>query len=211
MIVLSTNIAKPQFIELNGRKEKTGIFKKPIKGPIHLGKEVVRGDEVSNRKVHGGEFKACYLFASESYDYWEDLYPNLDWHYGMIGENLTVSGLDESKLIIGDVYKIGKALVQITQPREPCATFGNKLGDMQVLKHFVKHGKPGTYVRVLKEGEVKKGDKMKLVESATNSISILDFFKLIFDKDKSQEHLKLIMNIDALPQTKRNKLKHLIE
>lgn len=207
MIVVSTNIARPQYIIRNGLKQRTGIFKKPVDYPIVLGKEVVRGDEVSNRKVHGGEFKACYLFASESYDYWQKLYPDLNWHHGMIGENITISGLDENKLFIGDIYKLGKALVQITQPREPCATFGTKLGDMQALKHFVKHEKPGTYLRVLEEGEVKVGDIMMLVKSEENSVSITQFFNLLFDKEKNQEHLRLIMDKDALPQSKRNKLK----
>ena len=211
MIVVSTNIGEPRHIVRNGVKTKTGIYKKPVNHPIYLGKEVVHGDEVSNRKVHGGEFKACYLFGEENYRYWEELYPDLNWHYGMIGENLTITNLDETKLIIGDIYKLGTALIQITQPREPCATFGTKIGDMQALKHFVKQATPGTYVRVLEEGPVTTGDTMELVQSTYNSISISDFFNLIFDRDKNQEHLRLIMDNDALPQSKRDKLRIFIE
>ena len=171
-----------------------------------MGKENVRGDEVSNREVHGGEFKACYLFASDHYPYWQSLYPHLDWNYGMLGENLTVEGLDETKLMVGDIYKIGNALLQITQPREPCATFGTKMGSMDILKQFIAHERPGAYVKVLEEGTVTVNDTFQLVDRLDNSISVVQFFKLIFDKNKNQDHLKLLMNLEAIPLKKRKKL-----
>ena len=206
MKIVSTNIGAPTFIIRNGKRERTGIYKKPTTKPIFLGKVIVKGDEVSNRKVHGGEFKACYLFSANNYIHWENLYPNLDWYYGMLGENLTVEGLDETKLFVGDIYKAGNALIQITQPREPCATFGTKMGSMDVLKQFIDHSRPGTYVRVLEEGTVAVNDKISLVESAPNSLSIADFFKLIFDKEKDQEHLERAQTLDAIPLKKRVKL-----
>jgi len=206
MKIISTNIAKPAFVNINGKQKKTGIFKKPIDAPIFLGKEEVRGDEVSNRKVHGGEFKACYLFSESHYSYWENLYPKLEWHYGMLGENLTVKDLDETNIYIGDIYKVGNALVQITQPREPCNTFAVKMGTTDILKEFIAHGKPGTYVRVLEEGFVKAGDVFELVERAKNSLSTSDFFNLLFANEKNQEHLNRVINNDALPEKKKAKL-----
>ena len=206
MKIISTNIAKPAFVNINGKQKKTGIFKKPIDAPIFLGKEEVRGDEVSNRKVHGGEFKACYLFSESHYSYWENLYPKLEWYYGMLGENLTVKDLDETNIYIGDIYKVGNALVQITQPREPCNTFVAKMGTTDILKQFITHGKPGTYVRVLKEGFVKAGDVFELVERAKNSLSTSDFFNLLFANEKNQDHLNRVINNDALPEKKKAKL-----
>ena len=206
MKIISTNIAKPKTIIYNGQEITTGIFKKPVDSPIYLEKENVRGDEVSDRRVHGGEFKACYLFSADYYPYWKNLYPNLDWDYGMLGENLTISSLDESNITIGSIYKIGNALVQVTQPREPCYKFGVKFGNPNVLKQFIDHRHPGFYVRVLEEGYVKTNDEMILVEQAENSITISEFYSLLFDKDKNQEHLKLVIKNEALPKRKRIKL-----
>ena len=206
MQIISNNIAKPKTILWRGQQIKTGIYKTPTTKPIYLGKENVSEDEVSDRKVHGGEFKACYLFWAENYPYWKNLYPNLDWDWGMLGENLTVSGLDETKIYIGNIYKIGTALVQITQPREPCYKFGVKFGTQKVLKQFIQHGRPGTYVRVLEEGLVKTGDSFKLVEQAKNSITTTQFFELLFAKQKNLKHLKLVLKNEALPLKKRIKL-----
>lgn len=211
MQIVSTNIAKPRFITLNGKQQKTGIFKQPTSEPIYLEKENVRNDEVSNRKVHGGEFKACYLFSADHYSHWENLYPNLDWHYGMLGENLTVKGLDETTLHVGDIYKVGNALIQITQPREPCTTFAAKMGSLDILTQFVKHGRPGTYAKILQEGNVTVDDRLELVEKAQDSVTIAQFFKLLFDRDKNQEHLSLVLQNEAIPLQKRQKLKRFIK
>jgi MOSC domain-containing protein YiiM len=158
MKITSTNIAKPTSMIYNGKEMVTGIYKTPTNTSIYLGKECVKGDEISDRNVHGGVFKACYLFSKNHYKYWENLYPNLDWDYGMFGENLTVSNLDETNILIGNIYKVGDTLLQITQPREPCFKFAHKFGNQKVLKQFINHGFPGTYVRVLKEGIVTTGD-----------------------------------------------------
>ena len=207
MEILSTNIAKPITILWRGKQVQTGIYKTPTNQAVYLGKHDVKGDIVSDRKVHGGEYKACYIFSADHYAHWQNLYPNLNWEYGMLGENLTVSGLNESQIHIGDIYKVGNALVQVTQPREPCFKFGVKFGTQNVLKQFIEHGFPGTYLRVLEEGYVTKGDEFILVEKAENSLTIHQFFNLLFAKTKDQNLLKLAINNNALPQRKRDKLK----
>lgn len=207
MQIISTNTARPKTFLWNGKEVTTGIYKKPTEFPIYLGKHNVKGDEVSDRKVHGGIFKACYLFSAEHYPYWKEYYPNLDWSFGMFGENLTVTGLDETKLYIGDIFKIGKALVQITQPREPCFKFAHKFENDSILQQFIDHGYPGTYVKVLEEGEVKMGDQLVLKEQTKNSISIYDFFKLLNAKNKNQIHLKLILNNHDVSERMRKRPK----
>lgn len=207
MKIIATNIAKPTTISWNGKTETTGIYKTPTKEPIFLGKELVKGDEVSDKKNHAGEFKACYLFSEDHYAYWQNLYPNLTWNWGMFGENITVSGLDETKINIGDVYKLGSALVQITQPREPCYKLGLKFGNQMVIKQFIEYRKPGTYVRVLEEGFVKTGDVLTLVNPAKDSLTTAQFYELLFAKDKNQDHIKRILKNDALPLKKRERLK----
>lgn len=211
MKIISTNIAKPTTIIWNGKEDTTGIYKKPVNKPILLGNQVVQGDFISDRNVHGGEFKACYLFSADHYPYWKKLYPSLDWEWGMFGENLTVSGFNEKRIHIGDVYEIGSALVQITQPREPCFKFGVKFGNQQVLSQFIAHGYPGTYIRVLEEGYVKPGDTIELVKKAKDSISTWQFFDLLYNRQKNQEHIKLVLDNNALPKRKREKLKRFLK
>ena len=211
MKILSTNIAKPTSIIWNGKEVTTGIYKEPTNSPIYLGKEGVKDDEISNKKVHGGVFKACYIFSNDHYAYWKNRYSNLDWNYGMFGENLTVSGLNEKEIYIGDIYEIGETLVQVTQPREPCFKFGIKFGTQNVLKEFIEHGFPGTYVRVLKEGFVKTGNTFKLIEQAKNSITTWQFFDLLFSKNKNEALIKLAIENEALPLKKREKIKNFLK
>ncbi len=201
MQIISTNIAKPTVIIWRGQEVTTGIYKYPVNHPIHLGKEEVKGDEVSDRRFHGGIHKACYLFSDIHYSYWKNLYPNLDWNYGMFGENVTVKDLDEKQIHIGDIYKLGTALVQMTQPREPCYKFGVKFESQQVLQQFVSHGYSGVYVKVLEEGDVSINDSFALVEKAKDSLSIFDLFQLIFAKNKNQQHLTLAIKNEILPDS----------
>lgn len=203
MKIVSTNIAKPSFVTINGKKQRTGIFKKPISQPIYLGKEEVKGDEVSNRKVHGGIYKACYLFSADHYPHWKNLYPSRDWHYGMLGENLTVKGFDETQIFVGDIYKIGSALVQVTQPREPCTTFAAKMESPEIMQQFIKHGRPGTYVSILEEGYVETGDDIRLIKRASNSLSVAQFFGLIFNRNKDKTLVEKIVENKALSPRKR--------
>lgn len=207
MKIISTNIAKPKTIIWNGKEEITGIYKTPVSEPILLLKEHVKNDEVSDRKHHGGEFKACYLFSKNHYEYWQSTYPNLDWNWGMFGENLTVEGLNEEEIHIGSIYKVGDAVVQITQPREPCYKLGIRFNNQNIVKEFIDHGLPGTYVRVLETGQVKIGDVFELLEKPENSLTTAEFYKLLFSKDKNIHVLKRAIENDALPESKRNKLK----
>jgi MOSC domain-containing protein YiiM len=203
MKVISTNIAKPTKFIWDGKEETTGIFKKPTNKPIYVTKNDVLNDEVSNRLNHGGYYKACYIFSSEQYPYWKNLYPALDWSWGMFGENLTVSDFDERKVFLGDIYKVGEALVQVSQYREPCYKFGHKFGTQKVLKQFIKHGFGGTYLSILEEGNVTINDEFTLVERPENSLSVAALFQLVFAKEKDQNLLKIAVQSKAIPPKKR--------
>ena len=206
MQVISTNLAESRTILWNGRSVKTGIYKTPVNDALFLEKESVRGDEVTDRRVHGGLFKACYLYSAGHYPYWKELYPHLDWNWGMFGENLTVSGMDETQINIGDIYKVGTALVQVVQPREPCFKLGVKFGSQQVLRQFIASCRPGAYVSILEEGSVKVGDTFHLVESAKDNITLAQLFHLYFAPDKDQDLLHLAITNKVLPENKRIKL-----
>ncbi len=211
MKIIATNIGKPTTIFWNGKEEKTGIYKYPTSEPITLEKEVVANDTIANRKVHGGPDKACYLYSANHYPYWKDQYPNLSWDWGMFGENLSIEEMDDAQIRIGDVFQLGTALVQVSQPREPCYKLGVRFGDQEILRQFIEYGNPGTYVRVLEEGKVAAGDTLKLVEASKNPLTITQFFNLLFTREKDQELLQLAINNEALPQRKRDKLKRLLK
>ncbi len=211
MHIQSTNISQPKTILWHDKEVSTGIFKIPTTKAIYLGKHKVTDDYVADTKVHGGRYKACYLFSSDHYSYWKTLYPNLTWNWGMFGENLTINGMNETQIMVGDIYKIGDALVQVTQPREPCFKFGVKFGTQDVLKQFIHHGLPGTYIQILEEGFVKTGDELKLVERFDKTLSVAQLFEQIFTKSKNQELLKTAVDLDVLPLRKREKLKSFIQ
>lgn len=210
MKVVSTNIGKPTTIVWNGKEEQTGIFKHPANTPIFLGPEQVNGDTIANRKVHGGSHKACYLFSEMHYSYWKARYPLLEWHWGMFGENLTIKGMDEGIMRIGDRYRIGEALVQVSQPREPCYKLGLRFGTQHILKEFIAHGYPGTYVRVLKEGHVSPGAAVELVQRSENPLTVKQCFELLYSKEKPKTHLQWALENVSLPERKREQLQKFI-
>ncbi|MGI9547666.1 MAG: MOSC domain-containing protein [Flavobacteriaceae bacterium] len=211
MKIRSTNLAIPKKVMWRGKEISTGIFKTPVEGPIYLGVETVAKDVIADRRVHGGVDKACYLLSSDQYTYWKALYPELEWNWGMFGENLTVDGLDEDSIYIGNIYEIGSALVQVSQPREPCYKLGIRFGSQKILLQFISHAQPGTYVRVLREGAVSPGDNLKLVEASSNALTVRDFFSLIFSPVKDQQLLQMAIDNNALPANKRAGLKKFME
>jgi len=205
MKIISTNIAKPITFIWNGKEETTGIYKKPTDKPIYLTKNDIIGDEVSDRLHHGGYYKACYIFSSEQYPYWKNLYPNLEWSWGMFGENLTVQGFNEQEVFLGDIYKVGEALVQVSQYREPCYKFGHKFGTQKILKQFIQHGFGGTYLSILEEGYVNVNDEFTLVERPKISLTVAALFQLVHAKEKDQELLKIAAISKAIPPKKTKK------
>jgi len=207
MKVIATNIGEPTTFEWNGKEEQTGIFKYPLDEPIHLGKTDVDSDTVIDRKHHAGVNKACFLFAADQYPYWKHIYPHLKWNWGMFGENLTVLGMDESIVRIGDIYKIGTALVQVSQPREPCYKLGIRFNDQNILPQYVKHAYSGTYVRILEEGEVRTNDMFQLIEQSKNTLTVKQCFEVILSRKKNLKLVKLAIDNLALPEYKRERLR----
>ncbi|MGS0526830.1 MOSC domain-containing protein [Zobellia nedashkovskayae] len=125
----------------------------------------------------------------------------------MFGENLSVSDFDESIIRIGDIYKLGTALVQVSQPREPCYKLGIRFKNQSILKQYIDYGFPGTYVRILEEGEVKNGDELVLAEQSENGLTVKVFFELLFMRKKDPRILQLALNNESLPDYKRERLK----
>jgi len=161
--ILSVNVSLPKEIDFEGQKVRTGIFKEPVEGRVMLRTLNLDGDKQADLTVHGGPDKALYAYPIEHYEYWRRMLTNIEMSNGMFGENLTVDGLKESEVSIGDVFQIGSSRVTATQPRMPCYKLGVKFGRMDVLKKFLASGRSGIYFKVSKEGEVGAGDTIEQI------------------------------------------------
>jgi MOSC domain-containing protein YiiM len=188
MQIISTNIGQPETIEWRGHKVQTGIYKFSVDSSIFLGVEDVENDHVLDRRYHGGIDKACYLYSADHYPFWQNKFPDQDWEWGMFGENLTVRGLNESEIYIGDIYQIGETVVQVSQPRQPCFKLGVRFGNQSVVDAFWESSFPGVYVRVLQSGNVKTGDKLILIKPNSNSLTISQVFS-IFRNNRTNKEL----------------------
>lgn len=204
MKIISTNIGEPRIFQFGRKEVKTGLFKHPVHEPIFLGDEDVVNDHVIDRKHHGGPDKACYLYSADHYDYWKKLYPDLDFNFGMFGENLTVEGLNEAEINIGDIFQVGEAVVQATQPRQPCFKLEFRFHDRQIVRKFVNSGFSGVYVRVLKKGSVKTGDSMQKIEQ-NDLVSIHQVFEWIY-ADNFDPGIKRAVNDPLIAASCKNDL-----
>jgi MOSC domain-containing protein YiiM len=171
-----------------------------------LGFENVKNDFVADRIHHGGVDKACYLYSLDHYSFWKMKYPNLDWDHGMFGENITVAGLNETELFIGDIFQNGETIVQVTQPRQPCYKMGVMSGDLAIIKEFIEAPYPGIYVRVLQESLVKKGDEINLIKKGSPNFSVLRVFQLIFQTESDSYELEKLKVDPFLVTSIKNKL-----
>ncbi|PIB36189.1 sulfurase [Reichenbachiella sp. 5M10] len=206
MKVVSTQIAQPTTIIWNGKEELTGIYKVPVDHPLELGMTDVAQDAVIDRKYHGGVDKACYLYSADHYAYWRELYPGQELPYGMFGENLTVEGLDETQMIVGEVYQLGTARVQVSEPRQPCYKLGIRFGDQRVLKQFVNSSYSGVYVRVLQPGQVQRGDELVRIEAVAQGFTIAEVYALSYAKATHPEQVQRLVADEYLPQYLKEKL-----
>lgn len=208
MTIQSLNLGTAQTIKWRGKNIKTGIYKLPTTQPIFLGAEDVENDHVVDRKDHGGIDKACYAYSSEAYLYWYRLYPNHGFDHGFFGENLTIKGLDESKIRIGNQYKVGEAIIEVSQPREPCFKLGIRFGSQSILKPFINSPYPGIYFRVIKAGAVSNGDTLELMSENKLEPTILEVYRMIFGLEKRQALIQLALHSVKLSESaKRGILK----
>ncbi len=176
MKVVSVNIGERKKVQWKNKEYTTGIFKYPVETPIFLDTEDVRGDNVVNRIYHGGVLQAAYAYGEQHYDYWKKLYPNHDWHYGMFGENLTITNLNEEEIHVGSVYQLGEAKVEVTKPRQPCLKLGIRFNDVKIIKQFWNSTKCGLYFKILETGNVNKNDTLELIENKPQNITIAELY-----------------------------------
>ena len=158
MKILSINVALPRVVSVRGKQVETGIFKIPVSGPIAVRKLNLAGDGQADLSVHGGPDKAVYLYSWDNILHWKKALQRDDLGPGSFGENLTVEGLGENEVAIGDEFAIGTARFVVTQPRLPCFKLALALETPSITKTFLESGRTGFYLRVLQEGVIQAGD-----------------------------------------------------
>jgi MOSC domain-containing protein YiiM len=158
--VVSVNVGRARTFPLQGRQVRTGIWKRPVDGPVAFAGVNLDGDDQADRRVHGGTDKAIYAYATEDYDWWHAelgsaLLP------GTFGENLTTAGVDPNAAVLGEVWAVGTGRLQVTEPRLPCYKLAMRMGDSGFPDRFAEAGRFGTYLRILEGGEIGAGDVLR--------------------------------------------------
>jgi MOSC domain-containing protein YiiM len=185
MKLISTNVGLPRIVTFNGDPVSTGIFKEPVAGRVMLRTLNLDGDRQADLSVHGGRSKAVYLYPSEHYDYWKRELPGMNLPWGMFGENFTSAGLLESEINIGDRFRVGSAVVIVTEPRMPC----------------YKLGRTGFYFGVWQEGEVGADDSIELIEKADLNVRVSDITRLYTREKHNLGLLRRAVQVEALPES----------
>jgi MOSC domain-containing protein YiiM len=201
MKLISVNVGLPRLVTRNGDPVSTGIFKKPVTARVMLRTLNLDGDRQSDLSVHGGPSKAVYVYPSEHYDYWKHELPEMELSWGMFGENFTSAGLFESGLNIGDKFRVGSAVVMVTEPRMPCYKLSIRFGRSDIVKRFMGSERTGFYFAVLQEGKVGVGDQIELIEGSKRSVRVSDITQL-YTREKHNIGLLLrAIEVETLPES----------
>ena len=198
MELLSVNVSLPTTVRHARRVVTTGIFKKPVRGSVMLRTLNLDGDGQADLVNHGGVHRAAYVYSAEHYEYWQRELDRDDFTFGQFGENFTVKGMLEDDIHIGDVFRVGHALVEVSQPRPPCFKLGIKMGMAKFPKLFLASGRVGFYLRVLAEGEVRAGDTFELIKADPERITVGEMSHLHFFDQENLEGAKRALRVTAL-------------
>ena len=203
--VVSVNVGRVEAIEWNGRVHRTAIRKRAVDGRRTVTRTGVDGDVQGNRRVHGGVDKAVYAYASEHGAWWSEVLEG-PVEPGTFGENLTVVGVVEDEVRIGDRLRVGGALLEVSEPRQPCATFAALHRRADLPKIFADAGWPGIYFRVLEEGDVAAGDPVERVALGAGAWTVRRVFRLVKGQEPLPSDLDALLGHDALAASTRRAL-----
>ena len=198
MRLLSVNVSLAKEIVHEGRRVRTGIFKTPASGRVRVRRLGLEGDQQADLEVHGGPFMAVYAYAIENYHYWEEALGGVALPPGHLGENLTVEGMTDDVVHVGDVFAIGDTLLQVTQPRLPCYKLGARMGDPTFPKRFLDAGRLGFYLRVLQEGSVGAGDAIRRTAEGEGRMTVHRIGRLRKVETKDLEGARSALAIESL-------------
>jgi ferredoxin-NADP reductase/MOSC domain-containing protein YiiM/ferredoxin len=197
-VLLSVNVGMPKDVPWHGKTVFTGIWKEPVAGPQMVRRLDIDGDGQGDTQGHGGEQRAVLVYQVQSYDHWRQHFGRDDLSYGVFGENLTVDGLPDDEVCIGDRYRIGEAEFEVTQPRVTCYRVGLRLGEPELPALLVSHHRPGFYMRVITEGHIQAGDQIVKTRTGPGALSVADTDALLYLPGHDPGKLRVALQIPAL-------------
>src|SRR5689334_9486056 len=198
--LLSLNVGLPRDISWRGKTVRTAVWKLPVTGQRMVRKLNIDGDGQGDLAGHGGEHRAVFVYQIDSYHYWERFLGRNDFTFGQFGENFTVDGLADNEVCIGDRYRIGDAIFEVTQPRVTCYRVGIRTNEPRMPALLVAHHRPGFYFRVLQEGEVGTGDEIVKIASGPEEITVAGVDGLLYLPGHSREQLQRALQVPALSE-----------
>jgi MOSC domain-containing protein YiiM len=197
MKLLSVNVSPPREVAHGGKTVTTAIFKEPVDGRVMISKLNLDGDGQADLMGHGGIYKAAYAYSVENYNYWKRELGRTDFAFGQFGENFTVEGMLEDVIHVGDVFRVGSALIEVTQPRVPCYKLGLKMGLSGFEKRFLASCRVGFYLRVLEEGGVGAGDVFERVRTDPERMTVREICRLLYFDSENLEGTRRALRIRA--------------
>ena len=207
MRVLSVNVGLPREVVAEDRLVLTSIFKSPVTGRIPIAGNNLAGDRQSDLSVHGGRAKAIYAYPSEHYAFWQQELPDTNLLPGAFGENLTIEGLLEAEVHLGDRLRIGGAELLVTQPRLPCYKLGIRLGRADMVKRFLDSRRSGFYLAVAVEGDVAAGDAIEVVERHPAAIGMPELLRMYLKEETAPARLREASAIPVLADNWREQFR----
>lgn len=211
MRLLAVNVGRPRTITWRGRPVRSAIWKEPVTGRRRVGSLNVDGDAQADLVGHGGEHRAVFVYQAESYRYWEQQLGRALPGSGRFGENFTVAGLSDDEVCIGDRFRIGSALFEVTQPRVTCFKVGIRLDEPRMPALLTGHGRPGFYLRVVQPGEIGAGDEIVKVARGAHGLSVARVSALLYTPDHDADALRRALEIGALSEGWKGSFRLLLE
>lgn len=205
--ILSINIGQARQFEYNGRPAKSAIWKTPVIGRVAARGVNLAGDDQADRKAHGGPDKAVYAYAVEDLRWWQRQVGQSIPHGGF-GENLTTEGLEVNQALIGERWKIGTAVFEVSEPRVPCWRLGVRMNDAVFPRHFTEALRPGAYLRIVAEGDVGAGDEIYIIEKPNHDLTVQDVFR-IYVRDRHE--VERLLTIPQMSESWRKWAEKLLE
>jgi MOSC domain-containing protein YiiM len=202
--VLSVNVGMPRVVVWRGKRVTTGIYKEPVEGPVLVRTLNLDGDRQADLRVHGGWDKAVYAYPSEFYELWSDELPELELGPGVFGENLTIEGLLDGDVSVGDRFRVGTAELVVTQPRIPCFKLGIRVGRDEFVTEFLERGLLGFYLAVVREGEVEAGDPIIELHRDPRGVRVTEIARLFASDRGNVERMRVAADLDVLPKSWRD-------
>ena len=210
-VLLSVNVGMPRDVPWQGKTVHTGAWKSPVDGPAMARRLNIDGDGQGDLEGHGGEMRAVMVYQVDSYDHWQRHFGRTDLSYGQFGENLTVDGLPDGEVCIGDRYRIGQAEFEVTQPRVTCYRVGLRLGEPQMAALLVSHHRPGFYMRVVSEGQIEAGDEIVKTLAGPHALSVADTDALLYLPGPDHDLVRRALEIPALSPGWRQSFRELLD